>query len=486
MKQIGEYCGLCGVIGAEESVSALVAEGLFAQQHRGQEAAGIATLDGNGEIKLHKRNGLVSELMTDIPEEMMSDDTLAGIGHVRYGTFGGSSVINAQPILVRMADIPVAIAHNGTISNAGAIKRDLQRKGHIFQTNTDTEIVLHLMSRELEDNDYNIEKCLQLAISKLEGAFCLLLLVPKGMYVVRDSMGFRPLSLGKIAGGGWIVASETLAFPVTDAEYVREILPGEMLFFPVEEGKVYREPVSTVPGREQGLFSDSVERYAHCIFEHVYFARPGSYVFGDSVYEVRIEMGRQLAREHPAQCDMVMPVPDSGMFAAMGFARELGLPLDMGFTRNHYVGRTFIDPGQATRAAMVMRKLQPIPEAVKGKRVCVVEDSIVRGTTSKSRIKALREAGALEVHMRISCPPHKHACYFGIDFPEETSLIANRHSVDEIKEILNLDSLGYLSVEGMLDCVTAHPPKDYCTACFTGDYPVAPPVSGSIRSRRKT
>ncbi len=481
MKQIGEYCGLCGVIGAEKSITALVAEGLFAQQHRGQEASGIATLDKNKEIQLHKKNGLVSDLMLDIPSEMMSSEVIGGIGHVRYGTFGGSSVLNAQPILVRMADIPVAIAHNGTISNAGVIRRSLQRKGHIFQTNTDTEIVLHLMSRELEDTDYNIEKCLQLAISKLEGAFCLLLLVPQGMYVIRDSKGFRPLSLGKIRGGGWIVASETIAFPVTDAEYVREIYPGEMLFFPVDGENTTCEPISSIPGREQELFPERNTRYAQCIFEHVYFARPGSYVFGDSVYEVRIKMGRQLAREYPADCDMVMPVPDSGMFAAMGFARELGLPLDMGFTRNHYVGRTFIDPGHATRAAMVMRKLQPIPEAIKGKRVCVVEDSIVRGTTSKARIKALREAGALEVHMRISCPPHMYACYFGIDFPEENTLIANKYSVEEIREILNLDSLGYLSVEGMLGCVSAHKPENYCAACFTGDYPVPPPVSGSIR-----
>jgi amidophosphoribosyltransferase len=480
MNEIGEYCGLCGVIGADTSVSALVAEGLFAQQHRGQEASGIATLDGNGEIQLHKKNGLVSELMVDIPANMMSGEVFAGIGHVRYGTFGGSSVINAQPILVRMADIPVAIAHNGTISNAGVIRRSLQRKGHIFQTNTDTEIVLHLMSRELEDADYNIEKCLQLAISKLEGAFCLLLLVPQGMYVVRDSMGFRPLSLGRIADGGWIVASETIAFPVTGAEYVREVFPGEVLFFPIGEGKACCEPVSSVTGREPGLFPTDSKKYAQCIFEHVYFARPGSYVFGDSVYEVRIKMGRQLAKEFPAECDMVMPVPDSGMFAAMGFARELGISLDMGFTRNHYVGRTFIDPGHATRAAMVMRKLQPIPEAIRGKRVCVVEDSIVRGTTSKARINALREAGALEVHMRISCPPHMHACYFGIDFPEEDKLIAKRHTVEEIREILNLDSIGYLSVKGMLSCISAHPSENYCTACFTGDYPVKPPVDRPI------
>ncbi|PIE53242.1 amidophosphoribosyltransferase [Candidatus Fermentibacteria bacterium] len=476
MRKYGEYCGLCGVTGSSEPAAALVAEGLFAQQHRGQEAAGIVTLSSSGELKLHKRRGLVPDMMADIPSEMMSEDIHAAIGHVRYGTFGGSGVVNAQPIKVRMADIPVAIAHNGTISNAGSIRRSLQKKGHIFQTNTDTEIVLHLMSRELEDNDYNIEKCFQLAISKLEGAFCLLLLVPEGMYVVRDSMGFRPLNLGKIQDGGWVVASETIAFPVTGAEYVREIEPGEMLFFSCSKSDC-SEPVVLDFDMSANSFFSPENRRAHCIFEHVYFARPGSYVFGDSVYATRIEMGRQLAREAPAECDMVMPVPDSGMFAAMGFARELGLPLDMGFTRNHYVGRTFIDPGHATRAAMVMRKLQPIPEAIQGKRVCVVEDSIVRGTTSRARIKALREAGAKEIHMRISCPPHRHACFFGIDFPEEKSLIANRYSVKEISEILGLDSLGYLTTEGMLSCVSSHKPEDYCTACFTGDYPVAPPVS---------
>lgn len=475
MREAGEYCGLCGVTGTRESVSALVAEGLFAQQHRGQEAAGIATLDGGGSIRLHKKRGLVPDLMNDFPDEMMVGQA-AAIGHVRYGTFGGTSVLNAQPIKVLMGDIPVAIAHNGTISNAAAIRASLQRKGHIFQTNTDTEIVLHLMSRELEDNDYNVERCLQIAISRLEGAFCLLLLVPGGMYVVRDAMGFRPLSLGRVAGGGWVIASETIAFPVTDAEYVREVNPGEILFFPAGADSS-SDPVTVVAGRDGGSLFPPSRRRAHCIFEHVYFARPGSYVFGDSVYKVRIEMGHRLAVEHPAECDMVMPVPDSGMFAAMGFARELGIPMDMGFTRNHYVGRTFIDPGHATRAAMVMRKLQPIPEAIQGKRVCVVEDSIVRGTTSKARIKALREAGAAEVHMRISCPPHRFACFFGIDFPEETSLIANRYSVDEIGRILDLDSLGYLSAEGMLSCVNAHPPEDYCTACFTGDYPVAPPVN---------
>jgi len=470
----GEYCGLCGVMGSSVAPALLVAEGLFAQQHRGQEAAGIATLSEHGRIVLHKRKGLVAEAMADAPRAVFSEASTASVGHVRYGTFGGDDLLNAQPILVNMAGIPVAIAHNGTISNAGSIRRELQRKGHILQTNTDTEIVLHLMSRELEDNGYNVRRCLEIALSRLEGAYCLLLLTPEGMYAVRDPMGFRPLCLGSIPDRGWVVASESIAFAMTGAEYVREIEAGEMLFFSVNGGP----PASSRFNPEAELFNPEGNRLAQCIFEHVYFARPGSIVFGDSVYQVRIAMGHQLAREHPAQCDMVMPVPDSGMFAAMGYAREIGVNLDMGFTRNHYVGRTFIDPGQAARPAMVMRKLQAIPEAIKGRRLCVVEDSIVRGTTSRTRIKALREAGAREIHMRVSCPPHRHGCYFGIDFPSEERLIAHSRSIEEITELLGLDSLAYLSVEGMLSCVRAHKTSDYCTACFTGDYPVLPPEEG--------
>jgi amidophosphoribosyltransferase len=473
MNRPGEYCGLCGVTGSRTAPTALVAEGLFAQQHRGQEAAGVAALTDDGRILLHKRRGLVSEAMADAPETFFESSVKTAIGHVRYGTFGGDDVLNAQPILVNMAGIPVAIAHNGTISNAGSIRRDLQRKGHILQTRTDTEIVLHLMSRELEQNNYNIRRCFEIALSRLEGAFCLLLLTPEGMYAVRDPLGFRPLSLGRIPEGGWVVASETIAFSMTGAEYVREIRAGEIVFFS-RDGS---QPDASWFDGEAELFQAG-DRMAQCIFEHVYFARPGSMVFGDSVYRVRLEMGRQLAREHPVDCDMVMPVPDSGMFAAMGYSRELGVNLDMGFTRNHYVGRTFIDPGQKARPSMVMRKLQPIPDAVAGRRVCVVEDSIVRGTTSRTRINALREAGAREVHMRVSCPPHRHGCYFGIDFPRQEKLIAYNRSVSEVAGILGLDSLAYLSVEGMLSCVGAHHTRHYCTACFTGEYPVLPPSEG--------
>lgn len=468
-----EYCALCGVAGDAEAL-ALVAEGLHAQQHRGQEAAGILVRRAGG-LEVHKGLGLVAQVMGGIPEDWRTGGITAAMGHVRYGTFGGSSVLNAQPLLVSINGNQTGIAHNGTISNASMLRADLERQGAIFQTNSDTEVVLHLMSRNLEASGHDMGTALEMALGALEGAFCLLLMTREGMYAVRDPLGFRPLNLGRITGGGWAVASETIAFPLCCAEYVREIEPGEILFLPFDPG----EPSSRRFGARRGLFGES-DRLAQCIFEHVYFARPGSYVFGDSVYEVRLRMGARLAVEAPAACDVVMPVPDSGMFAAIGYSRQLGIEFDMGFTRNHYVGRTFIDPTTARRAAMVTRKLQPIPEAVKGRRICVVEDSIVRGTTSRARIKALREAGASEVHMRVSCPPHRFACYFGIDFPEPSQLIATRYSVDEICGLLDLDSLAYLSEEGMLSCVKAHRPTDYCTACFSGDYRVTPPASGGI------
>ena len=479
MTEIREYCGLCGVTGRGDNSVPLVAEGLVSMQHRGQEAAGVIWATG-GSLHVHKRSGLVTEALSDLPEDWNGRGVKGSIGHVRYGTFGGVGIENSQPLLVHMAGIDVGIAHNGTIGNAEEVREELQRKGAIFLTNTDTEVVLHLMSRELEATGFDIRQALRIALGRLRGAYCLLLVTPDGMYAVRDPLGFRPLSLGRFQGGGWIVASETIAFTVCGAEYVREVGAGEILFFPYD---------GSDPSSE--MFHQEVERpgsgppLAQCIFEHVYFARPGSLVFGDSVYSVRIEMGRQLAREHPVDCDVIAPVPDSGMFAAIGLSRELGIPFDMCFTRNHYIGRTFINPGSDARAAMVMRKLQSIPEAVAGRRVCVVEDSIVRGTTSRARIRALREAGATEVHMRVCCPPHRFGCYFGIDFPEQSALIAWRYSTEEICAILGLDSLGYLSRDGMLSCVSAHSPSDYCTACFDGNYPLPPPDSG-ISGRRTT
>lgn len=465
----GEYCGLCGISGFSGDSVALVAEGLLALQHRGQEAAGVLTCS-DGRMKLHKRKGTVSEAMSSISSSFGAGRNEAVMGHVRYGTYGGGGVENAQPLMVSMAGFQIGIAHNGTLTNAGILREELHRQGAIFMTNTDTEVVLHLMSRNLEQTGFNIRKALEIALGRLQGAYCFLLMAPDGLYAVRDPLGFRPLNLGRFEEGGWIIASETLAFDVCGAEYLREINAGEILYIPHDTFV----PESELLDTEANLFRNRAG-LAQCIFEHVYFARPGSRVFGDSVYTTRLAMGRQLAREYPAECDVVAPVPDSGMFAAMGFARELGLPFDMCFTRNHYVGRTFIDPASANRATMVMRKLQPIPEAVKGKRLCVVEDSIVRGTTSRARIRALREAGATEVHMRVSCPPHKFGCYFGIDFPEPSKLIARNFTVEEIATQLELDSLGYLSKDGMLSCVKAHDPCDYCTACFDGEYPVTPP-----------
>ncbi len=465
----GEYCGLCGISGFRGNSVALVAEGLLALQHRGQEAAGVLTYS-DGKMKLYKRKGTVSEAMSDIPPDFLTGRIEAAMGHVRYGTYGGGGVENAQPLMVSMAGFQIGIAHNGTLTNAVSLREELHRQGAIFMTNTDTEVVLHLMSRNLHQTGFNIREALEIALGRLQGAYCFLLMTPDGFYAVRDPLGFRPLNLGRFEEGGWIIASETLAFDVCGAEYLREINAGEILYIPhgtfVPESERFSSGANLFRNRP-GL--------AQCIFEHVYFARPGSRIFGDSVYTTRLAMGRQLAREYPVECDIVAPVPDSGMFAAMGFARELGLPFDMCFTRNHYVGRTFIDPASAHRATMVMRKLQPIPEAVKGKRLCVVEDSIVRGTTSRARIRSLREAGASEVHMRVSCPPQKFGCYFGIDFPEPSKLIAGNLSVEEIAEQLKLDSLGYLSKEGMLSCVRAHNPYDYCTACFDGEYPVKPP-----------
>jgi amidophosphoribosyltransferase len=481
VSELREFCGLCGISSGVEGSVALVAEGLLSMQHRGQEAAGIAWTQ-DGKLYAHKGNGMVADALSDLPSAALSSGVSSAMGHVRYGTYGGTGVENAQPLLVRMAGIQIAIAHNGTLSNAAELRAELQRKGAIFLTNTDTEVVLHLMARELEKVRFDVRQALEIALGRLRGAYCFLILTPSGMYAVRDPLGFRPLSLGRFPGGGWMVASETIAFTVAGAEYQREVEAGEILFFCGEA-----EPVSERFQLDRSLFPIR-KGLAQCIFEHVYFARPGSMVFGDSVYAVRIEMGRRLAREHPVDCDVVAPVPDSGMFAALGFSRELGIPFDMCFTRNHYIGRTFIDPSQAGRTAMVTRKLQPIPDAVRGRRLCVVEDSIVRGTTSRARIRALREAGAKEVHMRVCCPPHRFGCYFGIDFPEQSCLIARNYSIEQIAGILGLDSLGYLSREGMLAGVSAHPPSDYCTACFDGDYPVAPPretVLDAAASRRE-
>ena len=455
-----EYCGLCGVAGGE-LVLEKVHTGLHAQQHRGQECAGVMVSDGHS-CTLHRGAGLVDSVMGTVPSEWWGMPIKRAIGHVRYSTAGDSTANNAQPIMVNIGGHSIGIAHNGTICNSVSLRASLLNDGAIFQTTSDTELILHLMARSLmRSGNGDLWGALEDALRGVKGAYSLLLMTADELVAVRDPYGFRPLVMGFFDDGGLVVASETIAFNASGATYLREIEPGEIVTI-------------NKNNRHTSRFFAKSERRAHCIFEHVYFARPGSYVFGDSVYEVRKEMGRQLAREAPVDADVVIPMPDSGMFAALGYAEQSGISFDMGITRNHYVGRTFIDPGNMPRQRMVMRKLQPITEALKGRRICVIEDSIVRGSTSRARMSALRQAGASEIHMRISCPPHRYGCYYGIDFPEREKLFANKFDESSFCCVLGIDSIAYLSEEGMLKSVKKYKAEDYCCACFNGRYPVEP------------
>ena len=425
--------------------------GLYAQQHRGEEAAGIVVSDGQT---------LASRVGQGHVTDVFNESTLAklkgraAIGHVRYGTAGGSDVKNAQPLLVDYSGGPIAIAHNGNLVEADAIRDEFEAHGSIFHTTTDTELIIHMLAKPsvLMRGREGVKE----VMASLKGAYSLLLLTPGEMIAVRDPQGFRPLVLGKL-GKAWVVASETCALDLVKARYVRDVAPGEILF---------------IDGN--GLTSASYVgekrvRPHHCIFEQVYFARPDSLVFGDTVHEVRVMLGRHLAREHPVRADVVISVPDSGNSATIGYARESGIPEDRGFIRNHYVGRTFIQPQQADRITGVDVKLNVVKTVVKGKRVIVVDDSIIRGTTSRGRIRMLRKCGAKEIHLRISCPPTRFPCFYGIDFPTTTELLAADRDVEGIRKFLELDSVGYLSIEGLLSSVSG-PKENYCTACWSGEY----------------
>jgi amidophosphoribosyltransferase len=461
MRRIKDHCGLFGAWGVPDAVE-LTYLGLYAQQHRGQESAGIASIQGN-RLASHKGMGLASEVFSrDVIKSLRSS---TAIGHVRYSTTGASNAANAQPLVVESARSMIAVAHNGNLVNSGALRRELEQQGQffpIFHTSTDTEIILYLVAREAD-----LLKGLKRALNAVQGAYSLLFLTPTAMIAARDPQGFRPLVLGKIpprngSGPGWAVASETCAFDLSSIERVRDVEPGEILWIDHEGPRTERiKPAAKCAP-------------AHCMFEHVYFARPDSYVHGDLVHGVRRKLGRALAREHPAKADLVTPIPDSGTAAALGFAEESGIPFDTAFMRNHYVGRTFIQPVRDDRSSQVEIKLSVIPEVVKGKRVVVVDDSIIRGTTAQSRVRLLRKAGAKEVHLRVSCPPTRHPCYYGIDFPDPKDLIAARMEIEDIRKHLELDSLGYLSLEGMLGA-TSGPAGNYCTACWSGKY-VVPPV----------
>lgn len=444
------YCGVFGIYG-HPNAAEISYFGLYALQHRGQESAGIACLMG-GRIKSYLGMGLVGEVFKD--EFFSKFKSNVAIGHTRYSTAGSSNVRNAQPITVDYSGGQISVAHNGNLSNGWALRRELEDQGSIFQTTSDSEVVLHLLARpEIKNSPSPIAA----ALPHMKGAFSFVFLTNDAIFATRDPNGFRPLCIGKL-GDSYVLASESCAFDMLGVKYLREVEPGELVRIDAK-----------------GLHSSrwiEPQRKSHCIFEHVYFARPDSRVFGVNVHLARKQMGAQLAIESPAQADIVVPVPDSGTSAAQGFAEQSGLPLEQGFIRNHYVGRTFIQPSQGQRDIGVKIKLNAVRDVVAGKRVVVVDDSIIRGTTSKGRVKRLYDAGAKEVHLRISCPPTRHPCFYGIDFPDPKELIANQLAdVEAIRRFLGIDSLAYLSQEGMLKSVGNG--GNYCSACFSGEYPVA-------------
>ena len=457
-------CGLFGVFG-HPNAAVLTYYGLFALQHRGQESAGIVTSNGPGtSFVMHKDMGLVSQVFGQ--QELERLKGTRAIGHTRYSTTGTSTIKNAQPFVVDCVRGQMAIAHNGNLINADLLRDELERRGSIFQTTADSEIILHLLAQP-QSNGGNVLS----ALRRIKGAFSVLIMSEEELIAVRDPFGWRPLCLGKL-DGGYVLASETCAFDLIHAEFIREIEPGEVLI--INENGI----------RSERPFPD--EQPAFCMFEYVYFSRPDSIVGGVNVGKVRMEMGRELARRFPAEADLVVPVPDSGNYAALGFAEELNIPFAHAFVRNHYIGRTFLQPSQLIRDFDVRVKLNLIKEMVKDKRVVVVDDSIVRGTTSRARVGNLREAGAKEVHMRVSCPPHRFACHYGIDFPDPEKLIANQMSMEKICQYLNVDSLGYLDVEGMVRA-TGRKLNEFCLACFNGQYPlpVDPALDKFIMERRE-
>lgn len=443
-----EACGVAGIYGAPEAAN-LVYLMLYALQHRGQEGAGIVTLH-NGQFNTVRGPGLVSDVFNQ-PSLATLEGSIA-IGHVRYSTAGASVLKNIQPIGVEYVRGRLAVAHNGNLVNADAIKRELEEYGTIFQTSSDTEVLIHLIARSPKKNFLD---ALVSSLKKVEGAYSLVLLTDDALIAVRDPNGFRPLALGRL-NEAYVVASETCAFDLIGAEYVRDVKPGEVV-------------VIDNAGLHSHRFAEA--KPSLCIFEHIYFSRPDSRIFGQSCWEARRMLGRVLARENQIPADVVVPVPDSGVCAAIGFAQEANLPFEMALIRNHYIGRTFIEPSQSIRDFGVKLKFNVVRDAVAGKRVVVVDDSLVRGTTARKIIKMIRKAGASEIHMRLSSPPVTHPCFYGMDFPTRKELIAATHDLREIARYLRVDSVAYLSREGMLSAMP-EPRAHFCQACFSGDYPV--------------
>jgi amidophosphoribosyltransferase len=458
------YCGVFGVFG-HPNAAELTYYGLYALQHRGQESAGIVTSDGKN-FRAHRGMGLVPQIFDgEILHQLVGN---MAVGHTRYSTTGSSQLKNAQPLTVDCARGQIAIAHNGNLTNAAKLRDELESRGSIFQTTVDSEIILHLLAQPDANGSKNP---FVHSLRKIEGAYSLAIMTEKELIGARDPFGFRPLSIGKL-GDAYVLSSETCAFDLIHAKFVRDVEPGEIVII-----------------NEHGLQSlqafPEQERRAFCIFEYVYFARPDSTINNRNVYKVRVEMGRQLAREFPIQADVVVPVPDSGNCAALGYSLESNIPYEMAFVRNHYVGRSFLQPSQLIRDFNVRVKLNLIGELVKGKRVIVVDDSIVRGTTCKTRVNSLKEAGAKEVHVLVSCPPHMNPCVYGIDFPDRSKLMAANYSLEDIRKYLNADSLHYLSQDGLVKA-TGLPRESFCMACYDGNYPVPydPAVDKHIIERR--
>ena len=443
-----DKCGVVGVSGVSDAAEVAYLA-LYALQHRGQESSGIVSSD-RGRFHHHRAMGLVSDVFT--PEILKKLPGTQAIGHNRYSTHGGSSLKNAQPISVQYHGGDLAIAHNGQLTNAATLRRSMEAGGSIFQTSSDTEVIVHLIAGS---DAGAFEARLMDALGRVEGAFSITLLAREGVYAARDSYGVRPLVIGKL-DQGWVVVSETCALDIVEAEYVREVEPGEVVALgpdgPRTVGRLRRSSLH------------------QCVFELIYFSRPDSVVFGEPVDRVRRRLGRQLAREHPTEADCVIAVPDSSNSAALGYAEESGIPFELGLIRNHYIGRTFIRPGQLSREAGVRVKYNVVKPILAGKRVVVVDDSIVRGTTSRKLVRLLKRAGVREVHFRVSSPPVVGPCFYGIDTPSKEELIGANHTLAEIKAYLGVDSLGYLSEAGLRAAVSA--PSEHCYACFTGKYPI--------------
>ena len=445
------YCGVFGIFG-HPNAAELTYYGLYALQHRGQESAGIVTCHEGKFFKNHGM-GLVPQIFD--PKALHELHGQMAIGHTRYSTTGSSSLRNAQPLTVDCMRGQIAVAHNGNLTNAAQLRDELESRGLVFQTTVDSEIIIMMLAQPTLGQ---VTNSIVQTLRRIEGAFSLVIMTEKELIGARDPHGFRPLCIGRTDNGAWVLSSETTALDLIHAEFVRDVEPGEVVII-----------------NAQGLTSIQAfpahTKRAFCIFEYVYFARPDSVLNGHTVYEVRKEMGRQLAREHAVKADLVIPVPDSGVCAAMGYSEESGIPYEMAFIHNHYVGRSFLAPTQLIRDFNVRVKLNLIESLVKDKRVVIVDDSIVRGTTCRSRVKTLKEAGAAEVHVAVSCPPHMHPCVYGIDFPDRSKLMAANNTVDEIRQYLNADSLHYLSLEGMVKA-TGQKQSAFCMACYDGKYPV--------------